>query len=1590
MKKLFAVLLAMVASAGTMLAHPMRISPLPKVLTVPTEKLKLSEPTFVSNHPIKAPKNKSASSDKVQIGDLYYILDEEKKMAEVTYQDLSNNDNYNTLTSVVIPSIITYGGQQYNVVSIGYGAFAYCQNLTSVNLPQSISILGDYAFCQCPKITSITIPENVTSIGKFPFSGCSNLSSVEWRAKNCQTSRDEQYVYPPFQNCANIATFSIGENVESLPTALCYGLPITSISIPYSVKSIGDAAFRDCTGLTSIIIPEKVSYIGKYPFYGCSSLLSATWNAIDCSFPTPINTIDENGEPVTYRYAPFDGCEKSITTFLFGDNVENIPDFLCAGMENVSSITIPNSVKNIGEGAFVNCHGLTSATMGNGVTSIGIFAFSFCDGLTSVTIGSSVTNIGSYAFHTCTSMTSVTIPNSVTTIGDYAFNGCSSLTSVSIPGSVTNIKTGAFIYCHSLNSIDVSSDNANYSSIDGVLFSKDATQLIIYPAGKQGEYVVPNGTKTIIAQAFADCGKITSVIIPNSVTSIEEYAFAECSALETITIGANVSNLGEGAFWACSNIKTIYNYVTTPQSITSVMFDGYEDYPAVDKTTCKLYVPAESVALYKAADVWKEFTNILPIEGTSATPSVMDVRNAGYNPDNNIVFCVHFTEEANVCNDIVWAGTYNSWNTNIDQMLTFSHLVGFDNWYAVEFPYAEETAGVPVSLKLDGSFSWDYICGPGNAWMYKGGKEAFITNVLDDKIDAIRFYDGAGVYMYEMTYWNQHRDPCVQLPVHTYTVNLYAPNACSDMKPAVIGDFNNWDIYSVSAMSELTDTNGKKYYSYSFNDEELHSFKIVAADEYEVDWNTEMKHFDATKGGWVTVENYILSADSIITLDWSDNRHYRYGTCETGLPDPTTYTITFVNDDGSIIDSRAWEEGTMPTCAEPSKPDDDYMYCFAGWQPQIVAVSETSTYQATYDVCGGWISDSFYWKLQGDTLIVDGSGVIPDYAQGTAPWSSYAGRINVVYIEDGISRIGEWAFADMSMNVVRIPGSVTVIGANAFKGSSSVENVYFGGSASQWATINFVNEYSNPLFYGANLDSEDAPITTVIVPNTITEISTNSFIGIGTVEITSIEDWCNITIISSDYTPSYELTINGVPVTEVCLQEGVTHINANAFRGCRSIRSVCIPASMQQIGTDAFSHTPNLAKVLYAGTLAQWCDITFANAEANPACHADLYFDDEKLGTRIDIPASLTSIRAFAFPNKETLNVYFHSTNPNGYMLNSFGEPQEVGDKHFYVPCGTKENYQKQLNYSESLFTENYPFSYQVLSEQEAMGKVQVVHAPDCEDQQLQIKAIPNAEYRFVQWSDGSTEAERALTLHSDTILKATFAIDSVTIRFFMDDGTLYVEKNVKYGEMPVVEDPQKESTVQYTYTFARWNPELKPATYDMSYKAVFDRTVNTYMVYFINWDGVLLGEQEVAYGSAALPPAVPEREHYHFVGWNTNIYMITGRTFAVAQFKKNGGYTIHYRNGVDDSEIDGEEIDLNFPEPPVIEGFVFVGWEIVCGSVITEGIEIQAVYEPSTADAIDNEVVNPANPVQKLIRNGNVYILTDDNTYTIQGQKVK
>ena len=145
----------------------------------------------------------------------------------------------------------------------------------------------------------------------------------------------------------------------------------------------------------------------------------------------------------------------------------------------------------------------------------------------------------------------------VTSIGDWAFYGCTKLTSATIPDSVTGIGYAAFSKCGSLKSIDVGEGNTEYSSEDGVLFDKNKTVLIHFPAGKGGHYTIPDGVTSIGDHAFIKCISLTSVTIPDSVTSIGALAFRDCFGLKSVRIPDSITNIKSAAFSSCSNLKSI-------------------------------------------------------------------------------------------------------------------------------------------------------------------------------------------------------------------------------------------------------------------------------------------------------------------------------------------------------------------------------------------------------------------------------------------------------------------------------------------------------------------------------------------------------------------------------------------------------------------------------------------------------------------------------------------------------------------------------------------------------------------------------------------------------------------------------------------------------------------------------------------------------------------------------------------------------------------------------------------------------------------------------------------------------------------------
>ena len=317
------------------------------------------------------------------------------------------------------------------------------------------------------------------------------------------------------------------------------------------------------------------------------------------------------GDNVTYSLDTSTGV---LTISGTGDMADysGYDDILFYRNSNIKSVIIENSVTSVGDSAFEYCTNLTSVKIPNSVTSIGDYAFDGCTSLTSVTITNSVTSIGLGAFSDCTSLTSIevsdnnknyasvdgvlfnkdkselitypagkadseyVIPNSVTNIGDFAFYGCTSLTIVTIPNSVISILLGTFDDCTSLTSIDVEKDNPTYLSQDGVLFNKDKSELITYPAGKtDSTYIIPDGV-TIIAYAFDSCKNLTRVTIPNSVTNIGNGAFEDCTSLTSINIGNSVTSIGNDAFSGCTSLKDVY-YTGSQSDWKKISIGSYND-----------------------------------------------------------------------------------------------------------------------------------------------------------------------------------------------------------------------------------------------------------------------------------------------------------------------------------------------------------------------------------------------------------------------------------------------------------------------------------------------------------------------------------------------------------------------------------------------------------------------------------------------------------------------------------------------------------------------------------------------------------------------------------------------------------------------------------------------------------------------------------------------------------------------------------------------------------------------------------------------------------------------------------------------------
>ena len=365
-----------------------------------------------------------------------------------------------------------------------------------------------------------------------------------------------QYVLRPGGD-AQIVRYSGEEERLTIPDTLD-GHPVTAV---------GDRAFSEDWKLKAVTIPARVTDLGANPFAECLSLTRIT---VAPGHPTLAvadgGLYDKRTE--TLIAWPADTEEKHVTV---APGTRIIGDSAFAVCRWILSVDLPQGVVSIGDGAFSECISLTNVALPDSLTEIGDDAFLQCHALTDIALPGSLTRIGADAFNMCDSLRNVTLPEGLTALGRDAFWSCRSLESVTLPDSLTDLEYNPFVGCRSLVRIGLSASHPALRLQDGVLYNRQGTRLVCYPASREdAAFTVPAGVRQIGADAFSGF-HLTDVTLPEGVEEIGERAFSSCSALAAVALPQSLRIIGDGAFAFCGHLGG----VTLPRGLERIGRDAF-------------------------------------------------------------------------------------------------------------------------------------------------------------------------------------------------------------------------------------------------------------------------------------------------------------------------------------------------------------------------------------------------------------------------------------------------------------------------------------------------------------------------------------------------------------------------------------------------------------------------------------------------------------------------------------------------------------------------------------------------------------------------------------------------------------------------------------------------------------------------------------------------------------------------------------------------------------------------------------------------------------------------------------------------------
>lgn len=411
----------------------------------------------------------------------------------------------------------------YNVaadtVLIEEGAFSFCSNLVSIQIPNGVYSIGNQAFSGCYALDEVYYDGSMSQWRMIEIgaeNGALSYAEFFFAIEEEQTPNPLDYLSYRIE----VGQVTITDCNENVAGALV--IPAELEDCP--VTAIGSYAFENCAKLTSVEMPDSITTIGSSAFENCTKLTSVVMS-------DSITTIG---------YRAFCYCE-NLKSVNLSSNLTEISDYAFFYCGKLSDIQLPDSLTYLGSNAFMYDYALEKITIPAGVGQIREETFYDCSSLKEVTISSGVTTIGENAFDRCYRLTTVNIPHTITKIGEAAFAN-TGLQEIRLGIGVEEIGENAFVACNSLERILVMPNNKYYSNDEkGVLYNKDQTKLIAIPGAMQGTYEIPEGIRELNAAMFGT-NQLNEIRIPASVTKIETRTFENCYYLTKIQVDDNNPN----------------------------------------------------------------------------------------------------------------------------------------------------------------------------------------------------------------------------------------------------------------------------------------------------------------------------------------------------------------------------------------------------------------------------------------------------------------------------------------------------------------------------------------------------------------------------------------------------------------------------------------------------------------------------------------------------------------------------------------------------------------------------------------------------------------------------------------------------------------------------------------------------------------------------------------------------------------------------------------------------------------------------------------------------------------------------------------